>query len=88
MTDITPTGTLAAERSYIARRASSGIRSQKGVAIKPGDTALTRIGANSSANGPMIARRAPFTAASPEVPLIARRPAAPVINVIDPEPRI
>ncbi len=52
--------------------------------MKPGLTALTRMGASSTARGLTRASTAPLTAAMPAVPGMAARAVAAPIRVIDP----
>ena len=53
----------------------------------PGETALTRSGASSTANGRIIASNAPLIAASPAVAGIAERADPAVTSVTDPSGR-
>src|ERR1700741_457661 len=58
--------------------------SQRFVRTTPGDTALTRIGANSTAKARVSETRAPHPAAATVQVLWGRAPAIPVVNTIDP----
>src|SRR4051794_11178042 len=57
-----PTGNAAAVFASMSRRASSGIAARIGVSITPGETALTRTGANSSASARESDSSAPLAA--------------------------
>src|SRR6267142_2546424 len=57
-----PTGRAAAVLASISRRASSGIAARIGVSMIPGETALTRTGASSSASARASDSSAPLAA--------------------------
>src|SRR6516164_5148405 len=61
---------------------------QRLVLTTPGDTALTRIGANSIANARVKASIVPQTLAATTHPLCGRWPAIPVVRTIEPPSRI
>ena len=74
--------------SYIASRSASGISLQSSVLTAPGHTALTRIGASSTASARVSASVAPQMLAATVQPLRGRNPAIPLVNVIEPPGRI
>ncbi len=83
-----PAGVVAARPSNSALRWSAGTASHHGVSMTPGETALIRSGASSTASGGTIAWSAPLMAARPALPGKAARAEAAVIRVTEPSARI
>ena len=81
-----PTGVLRANWACAAARWSAGRKSHQGVSTTPGETALTRSGASSTASGRTRDSTAALTAPIPATPGAAIPALAAPMNVIDPSP--
>ena len=75
-------------RPNISARRSSGSPAHVGVSTIPGETALTRIGASSTASVLTAAATAPFTAAVATPPAIGVQAATPERSVTEPSEAI
>jgi len=83
-----PTGSAFPTLSYKCSRSSAPMLCQRLVRTTPGDTALTRMGASSTASARVKASIVPQTLAARIHPLCGRRPATPVVSTIEPSLRI
>ena len=83
-----PTSRLLPTLSYRCSLASAFMLCQRFVRTTPGHTALTRMGANSTAKARVKASIVPQTLAATVHPLCGRRPATPVVSTIEPSLRI
>jgi len=79
-----PTGSAAPTCWYIALRSASLRLSQSAVLTTPGETALTRVGASSTASARVSDTIAPQMLAAIVQPLSGRAPAMPVVSTIEP----